>query len=839
MFNSWVFRLAEANGFSDVREFIFAYFYPNNRDKGQFYYEYSLFTDYRDNLYHFWRALPDGILPSELILNLTTFPITAPFMSKEQRQRYLCQSFYGDTNLGSLFSFTHGTTQKLRICPRCAEIELEKFGEFYLHRIAQSPAITLCPHHWMDLQEIDYRNLKTLKELPVMEPSRKESVNILDMMFSAFCENFFEAKHDFSVDTVAELLDYGLKGEGTFKERLNAFLEKQKEEPEWLSIIENIDMNLPGIGNIKKWDYVSADKLLALLGLIYLGSDAPPREMTDIPEGEAERFTLFAGCHGYKLLSPYRRDVVSLRHEDCGTVFVVSPYGFEIGWRCPTCIASRTQDEQFRILVDNIGKGEYVPRSTYVSNDKPVAMYHSVCGQEFNIKPRAFLYENTRCRCESSYTFSAASEIVARNEGFKLIKFNGALAPAVFEHSCGAQFTVAYSKFLKSPFCRVCERDDHHVAYTDDDFKKRIKELTGDEYELVGHYVNPKTKVQLRHNVCGTVQEYKPFFFLDGGRCRKCGIRNIPEKDFINYVKEFTKGRYEITARPTVNLYEVTDTVTGSKVRMGRLKVIQELTRPTPSDLLPYARDWSDTSLSNINLSEQRNSIKSKDSADYLYDTLREMYPGDDRLIYWDDVIAVLVKPDAEKYTNADALYGDLQILMKRKKIIKLALQIFTFPSELFTPGDIIKYKYLIRDGKHIGFYRGPQFAREIGFSSIAVKDHTWHIETNMESSKATQRKTTFIGEDIHIKGCQYTIDNSNWVILSVLDFLVQYKQVVKEDEEIVLEKVRKFIRENNNGELYCYNDFKPYMNYKAKNIVTIMDRLIGRLVDAESTGEN
>ncbi len=834
MFNSWVFRLAEANGFSDVREFVSAYFYPN-RPRNTRNYVYTLYTDFRDNLYHFWRALPDGMLPSDLILNLTAFPITAPFLTKEVRQRYLCQCFYNDTKLGSLFSFTHGVTAKIKICPGCAEEELKKNGEFYLHRLYQSPAMTICPKHWMYLREIDYRNLTSLKKMPEMQPSVKTSHTMIDVLFSAFCENFLASQYDFSVDTVARILDWGLKGEGTFNERLNAFLEKQKENPEWLSIIDNINMNIPSPGN-STWIYTSADKLLALLGLIYIASDAPPDEMIAVPDGEAERFKLFAGCHGYTLLSPYRRDIVSLKHDECGTVFAVSPYGFEIGWRCPTCIAVRTPDEQFRELVENIGRGDYEPRETYVSNDKRLKMYHSVCRQEFFIKPRAFLYENTRCKCESRYTFDAASKIVNENEGFKLISFNGVLGSAVFEHTCGNQFTVVYNKFLKSPFCRVCERDEHHSAFTDEDFKNRIKALTGDEYELVGHYVNPKTKVQLRHNVCGTVQEYQPFFFLDGGRCRKCTKRGVPEDDFIRYVKEFTNGHYEITSRPTPNLYEVTDTVTGEKVQMSRLKVIQELTRPTPSPLLPFARDWSNISQQAMTITEQRNSIKKKDSADYLFDKLMALYPGEKRLIYWDDIIALLVSPDADKYINPDALYGDLQILFNRKKLVRVAPKIMAFPGDLFTTSDVIIYKYLIRDGNHIGFYRGPQFAKELGFASAKVKEHTWHIATNMESVKTPQRKTTFIGEDIHIKGYRFAIDNSNWVILSTLDFLVQYKQVVKEDEDVVLEKVREFIRANNNGELYTLEDFKPYMDYPTKNIVTQMNRMIGRLLNAENS---
>ena len=132
----------------------------------------------------------------------------------------------------------------------------------------------------------------------------------------------------------------------------------------------------------------------------------------------------------------------------------------------------------------------------------------------------------------------------------------------------------------------MCQRQGHLNIRTTDDLIKDISDLTGDEYTLLDDYNGARIQVRIRHNVCGTVQEYDPHRFLDGQRCRKCR-KILTDREFRDHVNKCSLGRYEILGRPTQNLYRIHDNVTGIDREMLKAKIMQELSRPTLSPLLP------------------------------------------------------------------------------------------------------------------------------------------------------------------------------------------------------------------------------------------------------------
>ena len=822
LLQSWIFRLSEANGFDTPSAFMNAYFYPN----ADSYLYRNLLTDYRDDLFYFAKALPeDCLLPSQLLVHLTTFAGTAPFMSKEQRQRYLCQCAYKGTGLDKLFPRPHGTAGKIKVCPTCINEELDVIGEYYIHGAHQMPNVKVCWKHRTNLKYINYSNIKTLKVIPeMMDTGPEEETTDIEYIYALFCRDFLSAKFDFSTDTVADLIDTKLPGLGSFNERYQAFLDRYNAcDPYFQKITKGMNLNIGGKSRIQRWRYVPSEKQLALLFLLYhtvyeIAAKLKPRKRENVTV-----FKMMIESHGYTLLGEYREDVVTLRHEDCGTVFVVSPYGFDVGWRCPHCSSKLSVQEQLDILVRNLGRGEYKTVTPFINMDKEVTFFHSICGMNFDAKPRAFIYEGQRCNCIRKYTLEEVSMLISENEGFELLKYNNANDFVTIGHTCGATFDIYFHKFLERPFCRVCERDSHLHDYNDEDFNREIQKVAGDEYELVGHYEGPRKRVKILHKPCGTVQDYKPFFFLDGSRCSKCSKNHASEEKFIEYVKETSHGRYTITGRPSRNLYEVTDTTTGRKQNLSRLRIIQEFTRPTPSPYLP---------MDNVKPKKVSEFLNRNELLDLK---LKKMYPQGG-LIFWDDVIEKLA--ELKEFGGTDGLYQSSQFLVSEHRLMKVAPKIYSFPGEVFTVNQVIIEKYVIRNGHHIGFYRGPQYAEEIGLlpPSVDVEDNkprkVWNIATNMESAKTPQRKTTFMNCDIHIKGCPTPVTDDNWLILSALDFIVQYKQVVKTDEATMLEAVRNYIKASNNGRLLTYDEFRLFMNYKSGNIETMMNRLIKELTD-------
>ncbi|AJD93341.1 hypothetical protein JMA_40230 (plasmid) [Jeotgalibacillus malaysiensis] len=66
---------------------------------------------------------------------------------------------------------------------------------------------------------------------------------------------------------------------------------------------------------------------------------------------------------------------------------------------------------------------------------------------------------------------------------------------------------------------------------THEEFEKEVLEIGKGEYELLSQYQNTRTKVLLKHVVCGNEYEVRPMNFLDGRRCAHC--RGISPTQFI------------------------------------------------------------------------------------------------------------------------------------------------------------------------------------------------------------------------------------------------------------------------------------------------------------------
>ena len=90
-------------------------------------------------------------------------------------------------------------------------------------------------------------------------------------------------------------------------------------------------------------------------------------------------------------------------------------------------------------------------------------------------------------------------------------------------------------KFIKVPRCRVCFPKNMTTA----NLRKRIYDTTNGEYELVGEFVDQKTKIKVLHTTCGRITEYSPRYFHNGAVCPACNnyFNNKWEKMYAILVK--------------------------------------------------------------------------------------------------------------------------------------------------------------------------------------------------------------------------------------------------------------------------------------------------------------
>lgn len=66
------------------------------------------------------------------------------------------------------------------------------------------------------------------------------------------------------------------------------------------------------------------------------------------------------------------------------------------------------------------------------------------------------------------------------------------------------------------------------------DFIKRVYELVGDEYTFLEPYQGSKTKIRVRHNICGNEYDVAPNNFLSGSRCTKEKSQRIREGERLS-----------------------------------------------------------------------------------------------------------------------------------------------------------------------------------------------------------------------------------------------------------------------------------------------------------------
>jgi len=78
-------------------------------------------------------------------------------------------------------------------------------------------------------------------------------------------------------------------------------------------------------------------------------------------------------------------------------------------------------------------------------------------------------------------------------------------------------------------------------------FKQKIFNQVGNDYTVLGNYINSNTKILMRHNFCGYEWETKPVLFNRGRRCPKCSRRIILSEDILkNKLKEKFGSEYEL-----------------------------------------------------------------------------------------------------------------------------------------------------------------------------------------------------------------------------------------------------------------------------------------------------
>lgn len=179
------------------------------------------------------------------------------------------------------------------------------------------------------------------------------------------------------------------------------------------------------------------------------------------------------------------------------------------------------------------------------------------CGHKHSTKAVNFIYKaNNGCNIcnknEKKTTEQFKNEVYSLvGEEYKILgEYIGNHKHVLIKHICGNEYLVAPSDFLSGKRCPECQ----HRSYkkTDEEFRKEIYDLVGDEYEVLEDYIDTHTKILFKHKNCGTVYPIKPSKFLAGNRCPNCMWEVISNKtrrtheDFCSIVEDLVGNEYSV-----------------------------------------------------------------------------------------------------------------------------------------------------------------------------------------------------------------------------------------------------------------------------------------------------
>lgn len=214
--------------------------------------------------------------------------------------------------------------------------------------------------------------------------------------------------------------------------------------------------------------------------------------------------------------------------------------------------------DKFKLRVYDLVGDEYTVLGEYVNAKTKILIQHNACGNIYEVRPDNFLSGNRCPKCKrpnynrDTRQFKEEVNELVKNEYSILSEYTRADEKIVMEHNkCGYKWKITPQSFLNGTRCPKCSGNIKNK--TTEYFKEEVKELVGDEYTILGEYINNNTKIAIKHNKCGHEYKVTPDNFLRGRRCPQCNRPNynMDTDDYKKLVQKRFPGEFEIIGEYT------------------------------------------------------------------------------------------------------------------------------------------------------------------------------------------------------------------------------------------------------------------------------------------------
>lgn len=230
----------------------------------------------------------------------------------------------------------------------------------------------------------------------------------------------------------------------------------------------------------------------------------------------------------YTFLEPYKtnRTKLYVKHNKCGNTYQVIPDSFLRGRRCPYCskkkqgISRRKTNAEFIKQVKELVGDDYTFLEPYTTSQAKILVRHNKCGHTMKMKPNNFL-NGARCKyCAhnvklNTKTFAKRVKDAYGNEYEVLGDYVDADTKVLVKHTiCGHTYKVRPMNILRGQRCPYCFKTPKKTTA---EFQQNLDSLYGKGvYTVLGQYKNAKTKISIKHNLCGNIWRTKPNWMLTG-----------------------------------------------------------------------------------------------------------------------------------------------------------------------------------------------------------------------------------------------------------------------------------------------------------------------------------
>lgn len=276
----------------------------------------------------------------------------------------------------------------------------------------------------------------------------------------------------------------------------------------------------------------------------------------------ADKFYKDLKDNGYRIENDEYKGVHEKVRTRCpkGHIYMVTPTSFRIGYRCSKCLKLSYKERFYKSLEESgysLAEGE---RYTLMKNHVWIKCPK---GHTYKTTPDNFLGSKnrkgkrcTRCNGGHRMTHEEFSDYVDKqfNGEISVIgKYINTTTNVLVRHnneSCGFYEWEVYPPNLtvREQKCPKCAGNAREGI---EGFKRKVYEQEGDNYAVLGKYINSDTPIRIRHNneLCFNYEwEVIPFNFTSHGtRCPRCNessgerlITRFLQKEEITFQSQVT-----------------------------------------------------------------------------------------------------------------------------------------------------------------------------------------------------------------------------------------------------------------------------------------------------------